>query len=132
MSDKRIKKDVLVNDVIPELKNKYFYFYYSQINDLLLKHKVGITKATFKRYIFEAVKNRVIFDAGKSWYSGIEQKFILNAEPLNKIIEALNKKLPVLSFYCWSTEQLNSFTHHILSKYVSFVYVESDYIRSVS
>lgn len=74
----------------------------------------------------------MIFDAGKSWYSAIAKRFSLNKEPLKNTVETLKKKLPMLSFSCWSTGQLNSFAHHILSKYVEFVYVESDYIISVS
>lgn len=125
-------KETLLNDVIPDIKKRFSYFSYKQINDLLLNKEITATRATLKSYIFEAIKNNVIFDAGKSWYSTIEKKFSLNNEPIAKIIETLKNKLPLLSFSCWSTEQLNSFVHHILSKHIAFVYVESDYIRSVS
>ena len=51
---------------------------------------------------------------------------------MEDIIKTINQKLPLLSFSCWSTEQLNSFTHHILSKFITFVYTDSDYIRNTA
>lgn len=125
-------KGVLLNEVIPNMRKNFSYFSYLQINDLLLRKEITVTQATLKSYIFAAVKNNVIFDAGKSWYSAIGKKFFLNREPVEKIIETLKKTLPLLPFSCWSTEQINSFAHHLLSKHVIFVYVAPDYIRSVA
>jgi hypothetical protein len=127
-----IIRDTLLKDVIPNLKRSFYYFSYRQINDLLLNKEITATKATLKSYILNAVKSDIIFDAGKSWYSGIEKRFSLNTGPLEKILETLENKLPLILFSSWSTEQLNSFTHHVLSKHVIFVYIESDYIRSAS
>lgn len=43
----------------------------------------------------------------------------------------LEKKYPLLSFSIWSTEQLKSFAHHILSQFVMFVYADRDAMSGI-
>ncbi len=33
---------------------------------------------------------------------------------------------------CWSSEQLNPFTHHLLAKFITFVYTDTDYMRNLA
>lgn len=126
------KKDDLRDRVIEKLKNKYDYFFYEEIKILLEKEKIDITPSSLKSYIFELTKKGVIFDAGKGWYSTIKEAFKLNIKPLHPIIRKLKKELPLLEFSCWSTEQLNSFTHNVLSKFITFVYSDADYISNTA
>ena len=129
---KQTKKSGLKYEVIEQLKNKSAYFSYDDIKSLLEKEEIEITASSLKSYVFELIKEKIIFDAGKGWYSSIEKQFELNREPVKEIIKTISKKFPLLSFSCWSTEQLNSFTHHILSKFITFVYTDSDYIRNTA
>jgi hypothetical protein len=124
-------KYILVEQ-INYLKKINSYFNYDSIKKLLEEKKIQITNSTLKTYLHSFTKDKVIFDAGKGWYSSLEKEFELNIEPLKELRKILNQKLPLLSFSCWSTEQLNSFTHHIMSKFVTFVYTDSDYIRNVA
>ncbi|RKX17216.1 MAG: hypothetical protein DRP35_11305 [Candidatus Zixiibacteriota bacterium] len=117
-------------DVLEKLKKEKNYFSYEEIKSLLKKAKIEITLSSLKSYVFELVKNKVIFDAGKGWYSSIEKPFELNTNPVKSIIKIIKKEFPLLDFSCWSTEQLNSFTHHLLSKFIIFVYTDSDYISN--
>jgi len=55
----------------------------------------------------------------------------LDTKPLGQVFEILNQAFPLLEFSCWSTEQINSFTHHMLGKHILFVYVDTDAINSV-
>ncbi|MBW2643472.1 MAG: hypothetical protein JRC89_08900 [Deltaproteobacteria bacterium] len=121
-------KDIFIEE-ITSLKELSSYFNYDDIKKLLKEKKIQITNSTLKTYLHSLTKDKVIFDAGKGWYSSIEKQFELNKAPIKEIIKTINQKLPLLSFSCWSTEQLNSFTHHILSKFITFVYTDSDYIR---
>ena len=114
------------------LKKLSSYFSYDDVKSLLEKEKIQITNSTLKSYMHSFTKDKVIFDAGQSWYSSIEKQFELNKVPVKEIIETINQKLPLLPFSCWSTAQLNFYTHHILAKFITFVYTDSDYIRSTS
>ncbi len=124
-------KNILIEE-ITSLKELSSYFNYDDIKKLLKEKKIQITNSTLKTYLHSLTKDKVIFDAGKGWYSSIEKQFELNKAPVKGIIKTINKKLPLLSFSCWSTEQLNSFTHHILLKFITFVYTDSDYIRNTA
>ncbi len=114
------------------LKKLSSYFSYDDVKRLLEKEKIQITNSTLKSYLHSFTKDKVIFDAGQGWYSSIEKQFELNKAPVKEIIKTINQKLPLLPFSCWSTGQLNFFTHHILAKFITFVYTDSDYIRSTS
>jgi len=129
---KTTKKYLLKNRVVEKLKNTRKYFSYEDIKVLLEEERIEIPPQLLKVYIFELVKTRVLFGAGKGWYSSIENAFQLNLKPVEQVIKKLEKKLPLLKFSCWSTEQLNSFTHHLMSKFVTFIYVDSDYIRNTA
>ena len=131
MDDNTSAKDIL-KDEINYLKKISSYFNYDDIKKLLKEKKNQITNSSLKVYLHSLQKDKVIFDAGKGWYSSIEKQFDLDKEPIEDIIKDINQKLPLLSFSCWSTAQLNSFTHHILSKFIIFVYTDSDYIRNTA
>ncbi|MEA3391830.1 MAG: DUF6577 family protein [Candidatus Marinimicrobia bacterium] len=126
------KKLLLKTKVVEKLKQQKTYFSYEEIKALLEKEKIEITASSLKSYVHELTKNDIIYDAGKGWYSSIEKSFNLNIKPLQPIIRKIKKELPLLEFSCWSTEQLNSFTHHVLAKFVTFVYTDSDYINNTA
>jgi len=122
-------KDILKKE-ITFFKELHLYFNYADVKKLLIEKNLQITNSTLKTYLHFLTKEKVLFDAGKGWYSSIEKPFRLNKEPVKEIISTINQKLPLLPFFCWSTEQLNPFTHHILSKFITFVYTDSDYLRN--
>lgn len=125
------KKSELKN-IIEKLKRQKTYFSYEEIKSLLEKEKIEITPSSLKSYVHELTKNGVIFDAGKGWYSTIKKSFKLNTKPVQPIIKKIKKEFPLLEFSCWSTEQLNSFTHHLMTKFITFVYTDTDYMRNIT
>lgn len=126
------KKSALKNKVIEKLKRQKTYFSYEDIKVLLEKEKIEIAPSSLKSYVHKLTQNKTIFDAGKGWYSSLRKNFLLNKKPVQKIIRKIKKELPLLEFSCWSTEQLNSFTHHLLTKFIIFVYTDADYIRNTA
>lgn len=97
------------------------------------KHLQGLfTYSTLKTYLSRAQSSGLIYDAGKGWYSNIKDPFILDAKPIKKIVEYLEKSFPLLDFQCWTTAQINAYTQHMLAKHVTFVYAESDAIDPVA
>ncbi|MDA3885852.1 MAG: hypothetical protein PF638_09695 [Candidatus Delongbacteria bacterium] len=129
---KQTKKSGLEHEVIEKLKKQKKYFSYENIKALLEEEKLEITPSSLKSYVFELVHKGIIFDAGKGWYSSIEKEFNLNTKPVESVIRKIKKSLPLLEFSCWSTEQINSYTHHILSRFIVFIYTESDFIRNTA
>lgn len=119
-------------EIVEFLKKQKTYFNYDEIITLLHENNIQLANPSIKIYLHSFSKNEIIFNAGKGWYSSIEKLFHLNKEPVIDIIKTINGKYPLLTFSAWSTEQLNPFTHHILSKFVSFIYVDVDFIKIIA
>jgi len=127
-----ISKKRFLIDAIGKLKQKKTYFSYEDIKILLEEEKINIAPSSLKSYVHELTKNGVVFNTGKGWYSSIENPIELNTKPVKPVIRKIKKEFPLLEFSCWSTEQLNPFTHHLMAKFITFVYVDSDYMRNLS
>lgn len=108
------------------------YFQESKIREFVSEKKLPVTKGTISQYLLEAVRNGIVFDAGRGWYSSLTNAFVLNTRPVKSLISFLSKGFPLLDFTCWSTEQVNPFAQHLMSQFLTFVYVESDSIEPVS
>jgi uncharacterized protein DUF6577 len=106
------------------------YFSYNVIRNGMRK-ETSITDSTLQTYLSREVSAGHIWSAGKGWYSKLEKEFLLNTEPVQEMIGLMKQKFPFLDCSCWSTEQVNSFTHHMLGKHITFVYVDSDAISTV-
>lgn len=87
---------------------------------------------TVKSYLSRQKKAGKIFDAGRGWYSSLEKPYVLNTDPVKKLVGELKQAFPLLDFACWSTAQLNDLLRHQLAKHVQFAYVERDAIGSVA
>jgi hypothetical protein len=123
-------KRLLREACLPSLTRHSKYFSSSAIRDCLKARGSTIKPATLNRYLVE-VKGGNVHSAGKGWYSSIPREFVLDTKPLQEVIALLTAKYPLLSFACWSTEQIRNFVHHTLNKFVSFVYVNPDAARPV-
>ncbi|MBN2833602.1 MAG: hypothetical protein JXR48_01410 [Candidatus Delongbacteria bacterium] len=122
----------LLLEEIERIKVKSNYFSVESVRDFLKSKKRTVTNPTINRYLHDFKKKGIIFDAGKGWYSFLENPFLLYSEPVKPFVEIIKEGFPLLPFSCWSTQQLNSFTHHLLAKFIVFVYTDSDYMRNVS
>lgn len=124
-------KDILKNEIEKKLKSNRKYFSREDLNKLLSEGRSDIQAATLNRYLVDFSKEGVLHGTGREWYSFIEQSFELDREPVKKIVTALEKKYPLLSFSVWSTEQLKSFAHHMLTRFVTFVYLDRDAMSGI-
>jgi hypothetical protein len=100
-------------------KRRYFSF-----GDITMD--LGLDKGIVNDYLCEFKKEKVIYGAGRGWYSTIAQPFELDTEPVQEVIDIIKKKYHLLKFSCWSTRQINRFTHHMLAKYATIVYMDWD------
>ena len=117
-------KQCLREEVIPALCDRSPYFDVASIKHLLTEKDVHVERETLSRYVYELGSESQIYNAGRGWYSAIEQEFRLNSEPVAEIISTLEKKFSLLDFSCWSTRQINPFMHHLLAKFVTFIHVD--------
>jgi len=120
-------KDLLKNEIEKKLKSQQQYFSREDLRNLVSEVHLG----TFNKYLVDFGKEGILYGAGRGWYSFIKQSFELDQRPVKKIIAAMEKKYPLLSFSVWSTEQLRSFAHHMLARFVTFVYVDRDAMGGV-
>ena len=96
-------KQCLREEVIPALRERSPYFDVASIKHLLTEKDVHVERETLSRYVYELGSESQIYNAGRGWYSAIEQEFRLNSEPVAEIISTLEKKFSLLDFSCWST-----------------------------
>ncbi|MFC1584544.1 DUF6577 family protein [Fibrobacterota bacterium] len=127
-----LKRDLLFDSkiLISELKKKTSLYFRDEIIFTSLE-KLKAKKSSLKTYLSKAITDKFIFDAGKGWYSHIPKTFNLDIKPINKFIILFKKDLPLLDFSCWSTEQINPFTQHILNSHITFIDSDSDAIETI-
>ncbi len=124
-------KQFLKTKIIKELTAKHRYFGREDLRAFLSSQNISIQQKTLNRYLAEFGKEGLLYGAGRGWYSSISLSFELDVRPVKKIGEVLKKKYPLLSFSVWSTEQIKSYVHHMLTKFVIFVYSDRDAMSSI-
>ena len=110
-------------------KRKYFSL--EDLQAVLSARYPDLKRPTLSRYMVDLMKARVVYGAGRGWYSVIDQPFEVDREHVKKIVDLLVKKYPLLAFSCWSTEQVKTYVHHMLSRFVTFIYVDWDAMSAV-
>ncbi len=118
--------------LLPELKKLAPYFNIDAVRKMLKNKGIEVKDGTLRHYMSDAMEEAVVYDAGKGWYSRIENRCELDQKPVAKIVKLLEKEFPLLEFACWSTQQVNLWMHHLLAKFITFVNVEKDGINAVS
>ncbi|MFH0988476.1 MAG: DUF6577 family protein [bacterium] len=94
--------------------------------------KRKIPSSSLHGTLYRLVESKAVFNAGRGWYSTIATPFTPQYESIKEIARQIEKQFPQLQFSVWSTEQLQSFAHHLMSRFTTFLYTETDAIRSVT
>ena len=129
--NKTILKQVLRDECLPALSGQSKYYSTEVIKAWLHKHNLRCPSATLNRYLHELTRTKVIFSAGRGWYSSLPKAFTLDRKPVSNLVQGLTESFPLLDFSCWSTEQIGSYGHHLLTKFVAFVHTERDSMETV-
>ena len=128
----KMTKPLLKEKVLPDLKALGAYFNYDEVKAHLIELAgEKVPDATLKTYLSQFMDSGLIFDAGKGWYSTLAKPLELRSERAEAIAHLISEKLPLLPVSCWSTEQINPFLHHLLSKVVTFVYTGRDAMSAI-
>lgn len=114
------------------------YFSIEALRKYLSAGNDTFANQTLKQALSQLNKEKSLFDAGRGWYSTIERKYVLDTELIDPFIKQMSDKYPFLPFCCWSTGQLRSHAHHMMTRFVIFLYIERDlmpdifdYLRSI-
>jgi hypothetical protein len=108
------------------------YFESSRLHRLLAEHDLAVGRSSEAVYLANGVGDGLVFDAGRGWYSTIKEPFVLNTKPVRRVIATLAETFPLLDFSCWSTEQIAPYARHLLSRFMRFVYTDTDMIEPVA
>lgn len=122
----------LFTRILPELSATALYFPIAAVKRRIAELNIEIADGSLLHYLSDAVGQGAVHDAGQGWYSRLAQPLILDGKPLAYLIRLVKKQFPLLDFSCWSTHQINPFTHHILAKHTVFLYADADTLSAVS
>lgn len=125
-------KGTLLFKVLGDLKAKAPYFSYKAIQAAVNEAELELKDSSLKSYLSRAVKEGVVYDAGRGWYSRLSTPVKLDPAPLKPLVRAIEKAFPLLDFTVWSTGQLNPWMHHLIAKPVAFVHAPKDALTSVA
>jgi hypothetical protein len=123
--------NITIKESIIEYAKDKYYFHINDLKRYFSEKEIKFEEDTLKKYLHLLKKNKVIYPAGRGWYSNIQKEFELNIEPTKKIIKLLIEKFPLLEFSCWSTEQLKGFFYHLPSQFVTFIYTDKDFLSTL-
>lgn len=124
-------KNALRNLCVSGLGRHNRYFNVGAIRECLRNRGILVKSETLNRYLVDLVKDGKVYDAGKGWYSTLAQSLSIDRAPVNGVIARIEKAFPLLEFTCWSTEQVNPYMHHVLTKFVTFIYTNTDLMPAV-
>lgn len=118
-------KNTLKN-IIKEFAQNRIYFSVSQLKEYLKNNEYDYSDSSIKKYLGQLTKEGFIYNAGRSFYSKLQNDFKAETEEVNILVEKINRKYPYLNFSIWSTKQINFSFHHTQNKFYTFIYSESD------
>ena len=127
----RPAKARLFGEVLPGLKAARAYFSRPAIQAAATAAGLELKPGVLNVYLHQAVKQGLIHDAGRGWYSRLGEPVLLDVNLSSKLIRAVEKAFPLLGFTVWSTAQFNPWMHHLLARPVAFLYAPRVTLDSV-
>jgi len=121
-----------LSEHIIQLARRNTYFSVENIEAQLKRRRVKVNHNTLKQSLVRLKRKNIIFDAGRGWYSAIPTRFVLDTAPIDELAKDIKSGFPLMQFSCWSTQQLQSFAHHMMTKFAAFVYAEMELLPSVA
>ncbi len=124
-------KQTVFFDLLGRLKSRRAHFSHIEVQAAVNQAELSLSDESLNVYLSEATKQGLIHDAGRGWYSRLSAPLELDARPVQKLVRAMKKALPLLDFCAWSTAQLNPWMLHMLAQPVAFLYVPRESLESV-
>jgi hypothetical protein len=124
-------KSLLRGECLPALAKASPYFSLDDVRAWLREHAVTCPAPLLREYLSQSMQTGLIYGAGRGWYSRLASACPLNSKPVARLVREVERTFPLLDFTCWSTEQVRSFGHLLLVRFVSFVHTDRDSMSSV-
>ena len=124
-------KQQFFDQVLGGLKQRSAYFSRASIQASADGAGLAVNRSTLSVYLNQAVKQGLIHDAGRGWYSRLAEPVKLDLHACAKLVREVEKAFPLLDFTVWSTAQLNPWMHHLLAKPVHFLHVPREALETV-
>ncbi len=124
-------KQQFSDQVLGGLKERSAYFSRDTIQAAADKAGLALKRSTLSVYLNQAVKQGLIQDAGRGWYSRLGEPVKLDLHTCAKLVREVEKAFPLLDFTVWSTAQLNPWMHHQLAKPVHFLHAPREALDTV-
>ena len=121
----------IIKDYIIKYSKKNIYFNLDEIKKYLIENQINFKHDTLKKYTYFLKKEKILYSAGRGWYSTIEKEFKLDKKPIEDIVQLIHSKYPLLEFSCWSTEQIKGYFQHLPSQFVAFIYSDKYYLSTI-
>lgn len=102
------------------------YLSLTQIKIHLKSLNLDYADVSIKKSLKILTKDKIIFSAGRGYYSKISKIVELDNLHIEPIIKIINSKFPLLEVSVWSTKQINFAFHHLQSKFFTFIYANKD------
>lgn len=102
------------------------YLSLKQIKKQLQTHKLYYADVSIKKSLKILADEKIIYSAGRGYYSTIEKEVELENLFIEPIIKILKEKFPSLEISVWSTKQINFAFHHLQNKFFTFIYADKD------
>jgi hypothetical protein len=125
------KSGAILQRNISQFSKDRYYFHINDLKRYLLDNNVSFKANTLEKTFLSLKKTGGIFDAGKGWYSSVKEKLEIDREPIDHVVNMVRGEFPLVEFSCWSTEQLKNFFHHMPQQFVTFLYSDKDFLRSL-
>jgi hypothetical protein len=124
-------KQQFFDQVLGGLKQRNAYFSRDSIQAAAESAGLALKRPTLAIYLNQAVKQGLIHDAGRGWYSRLSEPVKLDSSTCSKLVREVEKAFPLLDFTVWSTAQLNPWMHHLLAKPVHFLHAPRETLETV-
>ena len=124
-------KQQFSDQILGGLKGRSAYFSREAIQAAADGAGLAVKRSTLSVYLNQAVKQGLIHDAGRGWYSRLAEPVKLDLHTCAKLVREVEKAFPLLDFTVWNTAQLNPWMHHLLAKPVHFLHAPRETLETV-
>ena len=115
-----------LSDILEKFATTKDYFSLDQLREHLTALKLDYSDITIKKYLKNLSDQKVIFSAGRGYYSTLSKVIELSDEQINPLVEALRQKYPLIKFSVWSTRSIRFAFHHLQNIFYTFISADKE------
>ncbi len=126
-----ISNKARLHELLAELGRRTPYVSFKSIRAAVNEAELDLKDKSLKNYLGHAVEQKLIYDAGRGWYSSHGEPVRLDTSAVRPMIRVVEKNFPLLDFTVWSTGQVNPWMHHLIGKPIFFLNAPGDALEAV-